>query len=208
MSESSVSAWDAEAATFDLTADHGLTSPHVRRAWTRLLRRVLPPSPCRIADLGCGTGSLSILAAELGHHVDGVDFSPQMVQIAAAKAGANPRVSFRLGDASSPPLSAGYDVVLVRHVLWALPDQAGALRAWIQLLQPQGFLVLIEGHWSTGVGLNADDAASLLRDVGLQPAVEPLTDSDYWGGPITDHRYLASAVRRGSPDLPEPPHPD
>ena len=127
--------------------------------------------------------------------MDGVDFSHQLLQIAAAKAGDNPNVTFRHSDASSPPLDHDYDVVLVRHVLWALPHQAGALRAWTDLLRPKGSLVLIERRWSTGIGLTATETAPLLREAGLQPVVEPLTDPDYWGGPITDDRYLASAAR-------------
>ena len=39
----------------------------------------------RVADLGCGTATLSLLLAEAGYGVDGVDFSPAMVELARAK---------------------------------------------------------------------------------------------------------------------------
>lgn len=196
MSEQSAAAWDAEAATYDLPADHGLTDSHVRHAWTQLMERILPPPPAQMADLGCGTGSLSLLAAGLGHLVDGVDFSEQMLQIAASKAGGVSNITFRHGDASSPPLDVeSYDVVLVRHVLWALPDRAAAVNTWAHLLRPDGRLVLIEGRWSTGTGMTADETERLLRQAGLEPVIEQLTDPDYWGGPTTDNRYIASAIR-------------
>ena len=116
----------------------------------------LPPIPGRVADLGCGTGTLSLLLAEEGYAVDGVDFSPEMVRRATAKAGSFPGTSFVVGDAADPPLRGGaYDVVLCRHVLWALPDPAAALARWVELLAPGGRLVLVEGSWSTGAGLTA-----------------------------------------------------
>src|SRR6188508_3084888 len=149
-------AWDAEAARFDDEADHGLHDPLVRDAWRTLLVSVLPSIPSRVADLGCGTGFLAQLVAEEGHRVDGVDFSPEMVRRASAKAGSYPGTAFVVGDAADPPLTeAAYAVVLCRHVLWALPDPASALTRWVRLLAPDGRLVLIEGSWSTGAGLTA-----------------------------------------------------
>jgi predicted TPR repeat methyltransferase len=77
-SEAQIAAWDAEAKTFDEAPDHGLLGATVRAAWARLLGTKLPAAPTRVADLGCGTGTLSVLLADRGHHVDGVDFSPEM----------------------------------------------------------------------------------------------------------------------------------
>jgi SAM-dependent methyltransferase len=88
---------------------------------------------------------------------------------------------------------AAYDVVLCRHVLWALPDQAAALRRWTGLLRPGGRLVLVEGSWHTGAGLAAARTEALLRSVGREPHTVQLSDDVYWGGPITDERYLVVA---------------
>lgn len=55
--------WDRQAATFDEDPDHGLRDPLVREAWTSLLLPLLPPAPASVVDLGCGTGSLSVLLA-------------------------------------------------------------------------------------------------------------------------------------------------
>src|SRR3954466_3202668 len=129
--------WDAEAASFDDAPDHGLRDPAVREAWRALLLAHLPTPPARGADLGCGTGSLSVLLADEGYAVDGVDFSPEMVDAAREKAAGRPGLRFAVGDAGAPPLEpATYDVVLSRHVLWVLPDKAVALESWVRLLRP------------------------------------------------------------------------
>jgi SAM-dependent methyltransferase len=186
--------WDAEAATFDDEPDHGLRDPSVREAWRRLLRDHLPEPPARVADLGCGTGSLTVLLADDGYAVDGVDLSPEMVDAAREKAAGRPEVTVAVGDAGAPPLDAGaYDVVLCRHVLWALADAAAALDTWVGLLRDGGRLVLVEGFWHTGAGLRATDTEALLRGAGREPTTYPLPEDVYWGGPITDERYLVVA---------------
>ena len=189
--------WDAEAEAFDQEPDHGLHDPVVRDAWQSLLRSLVPPIPSRIADLGCGTGTLSLLLAEDAHQVDGVDFSPEMIRRASAKAGTFPGVTFAVGDASAPELPpAAYDVVLCRHVLWALPSPAAALERWVELLVPDGRVVLIEGSWSTGAGLTGEETVRLVEGAGLAATLRPLPDEAYWGGRIDDERYAVVGRRR------------
>ena len=71
--------WDGQAADFDREADHGLLDPGVRRAWAELILPLIPLPGSEVADLGCGTGSLSVLLAEAGHRVRGLDLSARMV---------------------------------------------------------------------------------------------------------------------------------
>ena len=190
-SRETIDLWDSEAASFDEAADHGLRDPSVRRVWRELLTSVLPPSPARVADLGSGTGTLSLLLADEGHHVDGVDVSPEMVRIAREKAGDRADVHFALGDAADVALTPGaYDVVLSRHVLWAMPDPAAALTRWVELLAPGGRLVLVEGNWSTGAGLTAAETVALVEATGRPAELRMLPEAAYWGREITDERYL------------------
>ena len=189
--------WDAEAEAFDEEPDHGLRDPLVRDAWRSLLGGVVPPIPARVADLGCGTGTLSLLLAEQGYAVDGVDLSPEMVRRATAKAGTFPGTAFAVGDAGDPQLAASaYDVVLCRHVLWALPEPDRALARWVDLLVPDGRLVLVEGSWSTGGGLSAEQAVGLVEGAGLSATLRPLSDPAYWGKRIDDERYVVVGKRR------------
>lgn len=188
--------WDAQAATFDDQPDHALRDPRVRDAWARLLLPLVPEH-ARIADLGCGTGSLSVLLAEAGHEVSGLDFSARMVGAAQAKAAtAGVAATFTTGDAAHPPYpAASFDVVLARHVLWALPDPAAAVREWVRLLRPDGILLLVEGQWSTGAGLTAAQTQELVRHHRTEAVVTRLDDEALWGKRIDDERYLVLSGR-------------
>lgn len=180
--------WDLEAASFDDEPDHGLADPRTRAAWRDLLLGALPPAPARVADLGCGTGTLTRLLIDEKFTVDGLDLSPEMIRRAQAKV---PEAAFSVGDASSPALEpATYDVVLSRHVLWAMPDPEAAFVRWIDLLKPDGIVVLIEGRWATGAGLTARDAEEIVRTARKEVAVRHLPDDVYWGKAIKDERYL------------------
>jgi len=184
--------WDAEAATFDEEPDHGMRDPAVRAAWRDLLLPLLPAAPADVADLGCGTGTVAVLLAEAGHRVRGLDLSGGMLAVARGKAAtAGVRVEFAQGDASVPPYPAGScDVVLVRHVLWALPDPDAALANWVRLLRPDGRLVLVEGHWFTGAGLTAAACETLVRRHRTSSVVRRLDDPALWGRAIEDERYV------------------
>ncbi|MGY6020751.1 class I SAM-dependent methyltransferase [Streptomyces spinosirectus] len=190
--------WDAQAASFDDEPDHGLRDPEVRRAWAGRLASWLPARASDVLDLGCGTGSLSLLAAEQGHRVTGVDASPAMVGRARAKLAGRDAV-FLTGDAAAPPVGEQrFDVVLVRHVLWALPGPGRALRHWRGLLRPGGRLVLVEGVWGTvaPVGIPADVLTGLLAPlVTGEVRVERLSgETALWGREVADERYAVVAL--------------
>lgn len=192
MTQSAMDYWNEQAASFDDEPDHGLLAPATREAWRRLLLEHLPPAPADVVDLGCGTGTLSVLLAEDGYRVDGLDLAGRMVEAARRKAAeAGVRADFRRGDAAQPPYPPGCaDVVLARHVLWALPDPSDALRRWTRVLRPGGRLLLSEGNWSTGAGLTARECERLVSEHRASVQVHQLSDERYWGRPITDERYL------------------
>lgn len=185
-------AWDREAATFDDEPDHGLADPATREAWRTLLCSVLPLTPARMVDLGCGTGTLSVLLAEEGYAVHGVDFAPAMVERGRCKAdAAGVPVTFAMADVADPALErSAYDVVLCRHVLWAMPDPVAALTTWLGLLAPGGRVVLVEGSWHTGGGITATRCREIVQAAGRDAHVRPLPEAIYWGAAITDERYL------------------
>jgi SAM-dependent methyltransferase len=190
--------WDASAATFDDEADHGLRDPSVRAAWAGLLLPLMPDPPARILDLGCGTGSLALLLAGAGHDVSGIDTSEQMLAVARTKAlTAGVRLHLARGDAADPPFGPGSaDVVLCRHVLWALPDRDAALAGWARLLRPGGRLVLVEGRWGTGAGLSAAECREAVLRHREEAIVRHLADDPaLWGRAVDDERYVLVSRR-------------
>jgi SAM-dependent methyltransferase len=214
--------WDDQAATFDDQADHGLLEPLTRQAWRRLLLTHLPSAPVAVADIGCGTGTLAVLLAAEGYTVTGLDFAPAMIRAARQKARrAGVRCRFVLSDATAPTLpDRSFDVVLVRHVLWAMPNPGQALATWLRLLLPGGMLILVEGRWSTGTarpaaapspaapspaapspapgmgpGLTAAEAGRMVLRHRVDATIVALDDPALWGRPITDERYLLVSRR-------------
>lgn len=188
--------WDQAAATFDDEPDHGLRSPLVREAWLKRIRNWLPPNPASILDIGCGTGTVSVLLAELGHQVAGIDFSPAMIAQAKAKArAAEQAITFMIMDAARPRLAPRqFDALICRHLLWALPASARVLRVWSELLRPGGRLILVEGCWSTGAGLSAQAIVAALPPAYTGVAVHDLSNEPaLWGGSVTDERFAVLA---------------
>ena len=199
--------WDDQAAEYDTYPDHGLLDSDTRGAWKDLLRTWLPTTPARVADLACGTGTMAVLAAELGHQVTGIDLSGEMVRRARAKAAPfGAAVEIHQGDASKPPLEpASFDVVFARHILWTLPDPTGAIRRWAGLLRPGGRMVLVEGRWGLEAagdepdlpwraGVPSEELVEVVRDLVGEPVVLQLGDAVYRGKEIGPERYLLKAV--------------
>ncbi|WP_051819345.1 methyltransferase domain-containing protein [Streptomyces sp. NRRL S-920] len=194
--------WDTAAATFDDEPDHGLREQAVRQAWAERLAQWLPDTPGDVLDLGCGTGSLALLAAERGHRVTAVDLSPAMAARAREKlAGHDAEVL--TGDAGHPPVAGRkFDAVLARHVLWLLPDPEAVLRHWHTLLRPGGRLILVEGVWGATHprGLPMPRVIEALSPLVTRLHSERLSaDARLWGGPVDDERYAVVGM------LPEPP---
>lgn len=74
---------------FNTMYETGYTPWELDRADADLVDLVLtlPLSPCKVLELGCGSGSNAIWLAEKGFEVYGADFSPLAIEKAKIKAG-------------------------------------------------------------------------------------------------------------------------
>jgi len=151
--------------------------------------RLLAPAELRagesVLDIGCGTGSLAIVAkAHVGQHgrVIGVDPSPEMIARARTKAARkNQDVDFQVAWAQALPFpDASFDVVLSTVMLHHIPraGREDALREVRRVLKPTGRLVAIDfgldpgghrgllGHLHRHGGMTARNLVELVTRVG------------------------------------------
>jgi 2-polyprenyl-3-methyl-5-hydroxy-6-metoxy-1,4-benzoquinol methylase len=106
----------------------------------------------RVLEIGCGTGTLSLLMAEQGAHVTAIDASPDMLAVAKRKAeiaGLADIIQFHRLDATElvdrfDPSS--FDVVVGTLILGELPPEVRryVLQEALQLLKPEGRLVIAD----------------------------------------------------------------
>jgi len=205
--------WSRRAADFDLEASHGLLTDEQAHAWRCLITGLADAEPLDVLDIGCGTGFLSLLFAEQGHRVTGVDIAPTMLARARSKAAARGlAVSLIEADVETLDLPAArYDLIVERHVIWTLPHPETALDTWRRLLRPGARLILIEGHWGPAErreeynqihdrlplfgGRPEAEMAALVGAHGFASvSVERLMDRELWTEPPDHPRYLVTAV--------------
>jgi 2-polyprenyl-3-methyl-5-hydroxy-6-metoxy-1,4-benzoquinol methylase len=188
--------WDKEAEAFDDEPDHGLTDPTVLAAWMGLLKSWQPVPPAKILDIGCGTGSLSLVLATLGHGVTGIDLSPRMISQATAKAArGGMAIAFEVMGAARPQFAdRSFKGIVCRHLLWMLPDLPDVLQNWTDLLAPGGRLLLVEGFWHTGDGLHAEKLIAAPPSSWQNVSVVNLSaHAEFWGQEVADERYAIMA---------------
>jgi len=144
--------WDESSLDYDSFHGHGIKSQEERDAWKSAFETVLPKGRLKILDVGCGTGEISLLLAEMGHQITGIDLSDKMLSIARSKAKASQlSAQFVKGDAESLKFDdESFDTVINRHLLWTLPHPDLALLEWKRILRNEGQVVLIDGLWMDG----------------------------------------------------------
>jgi len=141
-----------EAAARRLRVLDEVFGPHSRE----LLRRAGLTQGMRVADIGCGSGLVSLwIAAQLGAggSVTGVDMSGEQLRVAEKNAGAAglTNVSFQEASAYETKLPRGqFDLVYSRFLMCHLTDPAKALSEMRTLLRPDGILVC-EDHDDGGI---------------------------------------------------------
>lgn len=118
--------------------------------WLEEIEEVIPAKQSlKILDVGCGTGYFSILLAQRGHEVTGIDLTPDMIEGAgqlAEEEGAKCR--FLIMDAEKLEFQdESFDVVISRNLTWTLPHPDEAYAEWLRVLKKGGILLNFDADY-------------------------------------------------------------
>ncbi|MCV0440250.1 MAG: methyltransferase domain-containing protein [Hydrogenophaga sp.] len=131
---------------WDLAADdyEALWQAQLAQAQARLLAHVALQPGEQVLDVACGTGLVSLRAAQAvrpGGQVTGVDLSARMVEAAEQRAQVDPLhpARFLRMDAEQLDLAdGGFDVALCAFGLMYLPEPEQAVREMARVVRPGG----------------------------------------------------------------------
>jgi len=117
----------------------------IDRSWRRrTVRAAAVPRGGLVVDVCCGTGDLALAFERAGARVVGVDFTPEMLQLALPKRG-TAGVVFAQGDALCLPLAdASADAASVAFGLRNLADPQAGLREMARVVRPGGRVLVLE----------------------------------------------------------------
>lgn len=110
-------------------------------ATAALMKAAAIQSGDRVLDVGCGTGQTSLIAAERGAKVTGVDVSRPMLELAHSRAGKD--VQFLLEDAAQFRSDEQYDLVISRFGVMFFEDPLAAFTNIRGALKPGGSLAFV-----------------------------------------------------------------
>jgi SAM-dependent methyltransferase len=162
------------------TVDWGIghyetTAAQLESAARVLVEHAAPAAGEHVVDVGCGTGSAALLAAERGARVTGVDPAARLLEVARAAAAARGLdATFAIGHAAALPLADGEaDVVLSAFGVIFAPDPGAAAAEMARGTAPGGRIVF--SAWTPGgaVGEAVRAAGEAVRNAVGAPAGPP-----------------------------------
>ncbi|CBN54116.1 MULTISPECIES: class I SAM-dependent methyltransferase [Kamptonema] len=205
--------------------ERGYLNPSAAVSYDPITQYVLPPSeaivrqglidavmgvPRRILDLGCGTGSTTLMLKQAFPQAEviGMDLSPYMILVAemkAQKAGLN--IQWRHGNAEQTGFpNASFDLVTASLLFHETPPTVSQniLRESFRLLTVGGQVIVLDGNQKT---LRQTE---WLTDVFEEPYIKSYAagNLDAWMGSAgfgavqTDDVWLVNQVTRGVKPLP------
>jgi len=154
--------YDREAARYDATRGGDARADEAARAIEALLA-MAAGGVARIADVGCGTGIVTVRLLRPGRSVIGIDRSAGMAAVAAGRLPGR----IMLGRVTHLPLASGSaDAVTMVWLLHLLPAAVvtAAVAEAARVLSPGGLLITTVGKNDAAFG-PADDAAVIVKPV-------------------------------------------
>jgi 2-polyprenyl-6-hydroxyphenyl methylase/3-demethylubiquinone-9 3-methyltransferase len=101
-----------------------------------------------VADIGCGAGTQSLIWAEMGHKVYGLEVNEPLLELARRRSGeAGYPIDFQLGSATHLPwTNESIDICLMIELLEHIAEWETCVRECARVLRPNGVLALITSN--------------------------------------------------------------
>lgn len=120
--------------------------------WLTEILKYLPTTPCKILDVGTGSGFFAQLLAKYHHEVDGIDLAHSMIEQAKLSlkqlSNYNSKINFQVMDAENLAYADNnFDVVISRNLTWTLPNPQKAYQEWYRVLKPNGILLNFDADY-------------------------------------------------------------
>lgn len=162
--------FDALAATYDYL-------PIQANSELRLFSIPAPRNGARVIEVGCGTGSDLLWAAETAGYVCGIDVSAGMLAKARERTRQETNVALVRGSAEALPVeSESADYVMSSTTLHHVADTSQALREIGRVLRPGGIAHIVDilaegitGRWPVGASYLLAIGGALGRCVAKGP---------------------------------------
>lgn len=138
--------WDTNASSFDALYE---SEGSLSRAFNAIFRKALferirlaaneirKVNDATVLDVGCGSGRTALPLARAGaKHVTGVDFAPQMIELAtraARTSGLESRCTFKVGDFARDDVGGPFDFVTALGVFDYIDDRVPFLKRMLEL---------------------------------------------------------------------------
>lgn len=122
----------------------------IAQRWKKEIEEMIPPGKkLKILDVGCGTGYFTILLAGSGHHVTGIDLTPDMISRGKELAREEDAAcELLVMDAEELDFEdESFDMVISRNLTWTLPHPERAYAEWLRVLKRGGIMLNFDADY-------------------------------------------------------------
>ena len=166
--------WNARYQQGDTPWDSGIRSRELARIVNDRL-----VNPCRMLEIGCGTGTNSVFLAQQGFDVTAIDLSPDALKLAQKKANdAGVQVKFVKADVCSLRVDLGvFEFVFDRGCYHCVrrTDLAGLLETLRSVTQPGSKYLVLAGNANE----QSEEGPPRVHEHEIRSDLGPLFDFDF-----------------------------
>lgn len=141
--------WTESSSNYDRIIHDELNSYRPATWQKQILSQVKTDQPLHILDTGCGPAFFTIILAQKGHIVTGIDGAEGMLERARANVqAAGVQAEILEMDCHQLEFTEDtFDLIVSRNVTHALRDHVQVYKEWQRVLKPGGVLLIFDANW-------------------------------------------------------------